>query len=77
MYRFDFQDYGAELVAHLSDPCVLACKNIKAAQVKQKRHYDRQSSVSKLKVNDHVMVYFQSAVSGKAWKLARLYFGPY
>ena len=76
-YQLDFHDYGAELVAHLSDAWALARDNIKAAQTKQKRQYDHKSSVSKLKVNDGVMVHFPSAAQGKAWKLARPYFGPY
>ena len=36
-YQLDFQDYGAELVAHLSDAWALARDNIKATQTKQKR----------------------------------------
>ena len=76
-YLLDFQDYAAELVVHLSDAWALAHENIKAAQRKQKQHYDHRSSVSKLKVSDRVMVHFPSAAQGKAWKLARPYFGPY
>ena len=44
---------------------------------KQKRQYDNKSSVSKLKVNDRVMVHFPSAAQGKVWKLAQPYFGRY
>ena len=76
-YQVDFPDYCSELVAHLSDAWALAQDNIKTAQKKQKRQYDRRSSESKLKVDDRVMVHFPSAVQGKAWKFARPYFGPY
>ena len=34
-YQLDFQDYGTELVAHLSDAWALACDNIKAAQTEK------------------------------------------
>lgn len=39
--------------------------------------YDKKSSASTLQVGDRVMVFFPNQVKGKAWKLARPYFGPY
>ena len=72
-YQLDFADYGAELVAQLSDAWAMARDNIKTAQTKQKRHYDVKSSVSKFKIGDRVMVHFPAAAQGKAWKFARPY----
>lgn len=61
----------------MSNEWATAGEFIKKAQSKQKRQYDKKSSESKLQANDHVMVRFPSVVQGKAWKFARLYFGPY
>ena len=76
-YQINFADYSAELVANLSDAWAVAHQNIKGAQVKQKRQFDKKSKPSPLKVDDRVMVHFPSTVRGKAWKFARPYFGPY
>ena len=65
------------MVANLSDAWALAHRNIEKAQRKQKEQYDKKSSASALQVGDRVMVFFPSQVKGKAWKLARPYFGPY
>ena len=76
-YQVEFPDYCSELVANLSDAWALAHQNIEKAQKKQKRQYDKRATPLKLKVGDRVMVYFPNQVKGKAWKLARPYFGPY
>ena len=65
------------MVANLSDAWALAHRNIEKAQRKQKEQYKKKSSASALQVGDRVMVFFPSQVKGKAWKLARPYFGPY
>ena len=65
------------MVASLSDAWAIAHQNIEKAQRKQKVQYDKKSSASTLKVGDRVMVFFPNQVKGKAWKLARPYFGPY
>ena len=77
MYQVDFADYRAELVANLSDTWALACKNIKNAQTKQKKQYDRRSKDSGLVAEDRVMVYMPGTVKGKTWKFAQQYHGPY
>ena len=77
MYQIDFPDYCSKLVAHLSDAWALAHQNIKKAQSKQKKQYDKRSTGPKIKIGDQVMVYFPDQVKGKAWKLARPYHGPY
>ena len=77
IYQVDFTDYLSEMVANLSDAWALAHQNIEQAQTKQKLQYDKKSSASTLRVGDRVMVFFPSQVKGKAWKLARPYFGPY
>ena len=76
-YQVEFSDYCSELVANLSDAWALAHQNIAKAQKKQKRQYDKRATPMKLKVGDRVMVHFPNQVKGKAWKLARPYFGPY
>ena len=76
-YQIDLPDYCAELVANLSDAWALAHQNITKAQKKQKSQYDRRATPPKLKSGDRVMVYFPNQLQGKAWKLARPYFGPY
>ena len=77
IYQVDFTDYFSEVVANLSDAWALAHQNIEQAQTTQKLQYDKKSSASTLRVGDRVMVFFPSQVKGKAWKLARPYFGPY
>ena len=76
-YQIDLEDYTAELTAHMSDAWAMARDNVRKAQKKQKRHYDRKSKQPVLKVGDRVMVYFPNVVRGKAWKFARPYYGPY
>ena len=77
VYQIDFPDFCSELLVSLSDAWALAQDNIKTAQNKQKRQYDKKSSESKLHVDDRVMVHFPNSIQGKAWKFARPYFGPY
>ena len=55
----------------LSEAWKTAQENIKSAQEKQKRNYDRYSKEIQYEIGDRVMVYMPSAVKGKAWKLAR------
>ena len=62
----------------LSEAWKTAQENIKSAQVKQKQNYDRHSKEIQYEIQyDRVMVYMPSAVKGKAWKLARPFYGPY
>lgn len=55
----------------------LARKNIKKAQKRQKKNYDRHARQPTYQVGDRVFVYVPSAKSGKAYKFALPYKGPY
>ena len=76
-YVIDVDDYKTAMTIALSEAWKTAQENIKSAQKKQKRYYDRHSKESQYQVGDRVMVYMPSAVKGKAWKLARPFYGPY
>ena len=65
------------MVTGLSDAWALAQDQIKLAQQRQKHHYDKRSKEQHYKVGDRVMVYMPNAKKGKAWKLARPFYGPY
>ena len=65
------------MTCNLSDAWAAAQENISVAQLNQKHHYDKHSKDSKLNVGDRVMVYMPQSVTGKAWKLARPFYGPY
>ena len=55
----------------------LAGENIKGAQVKQKKFYDRKTREVDLKVGERVMVFMPSECKGENWKLTRPFHGPY
>ena len=76
-YPVDVEDYRTELLCTLKKTHALALESIRKAQEKQKRFYDRQSTATKFKIGDRVMVYMPSETSGKDRKLARPYHGPY
>ena len=73
----DSEDYKSELTSSLSGAWESARANIQNAQVHQKHQYDKHSKEAKLAVGDRVMVHMPQSVSGKAWKLARPFYGPY
>ena len=76
-YMVDLDDYKSELTSNLTDAWEIARANIQEAQAHQKHQYDKHSKESKLSIGDRVMVYMPQSVSGKAWKLARPFYGPY
>lgn len=76
-YMVDLEDYKSELTNNLSDAWAIARANIQEAQACQKRQYDKHSKEPTLSIGDRVMVYMPHSVSGKAWKLARPFYGPY
>ena len=76
-YMVDLEDYKSELANNLSDAWAIARANTQEAQAHQKRQYDKHSKESTLSIGDRVMVYMPHSVSGKAWKLARPFYGPY
>ena len=67
-------NYKSELTSSLSGAWKIAQANIQDAQVHQKHQYDKYSKEA---VGDRVMVHMPQSVSGKAWKLARPFYGPY
>ena len=76
-YQMDIDDFKTNLVCNLSDAWTLAHQNISKAQKKQKQQYDRKAKMRKYRVGDRVFVHMPGDVSGKAWKFARPFHGPY
>lgn len=76
-YKVDIDDYKEELTDCLSTSWKLAKTNIEGAQEKQKKAYDKRAREHHYCIGDRGMIHMPSAVTGKAWKLARPYHGPY
>ena len=76
-YLVDMEDYKSEFLVSLSKAHKIALENIRKAQTKQKEFYDRHAGDHKFKVGERVMVYMPGDVTGKDWKLARPYHGPF
>ena len=55
----------------------LAALNIKAAQKRYKRQYDRHAALSKYQVGDLVLIRFPHEEIGNQRKLSRPWHGPY
>jgi hypothetical protein len=73
-YRVDVDDYQHDLVDSLT---ALAREYIKGAQARQKQMYDKDAKDLKFEVGDRVMIFMPASVTGKSWKLARPYHGPF
>ena len=76
-YVVDSSDYRVELTSSLSSAWLLARERIKIAQSNQKKQHDKRAKEHRFQVSDRVMIHMPSAVTGKAWKLARPFHGPY
>lgn len=76
-YVVDNQDYRHDLVDSFNTAWTLAREHIKGAQERQKCSYDKKAKEHQFKPGDRVMIHMPGTVSGKAWKLARPYHGPY
>ena len=76
-YMVDVDDYKTELLTGLNSAWKLAQDNIKIAQDRHKKTYDRSAKESTLKVGQRVMVHMPSELQGKTWKFARPYHGPF
>ena len=76
-YLVDSNDYRHELTDSLNTAWALARKYTQGAQEKQKQAYDRTAKDHHFRVGDRVMIHMPAATSGKSWKLARPYHGPY
>ncbi len=73
----DVDDYRHELTDSLTTAWALVRENVKGAQDRQKRSYEKGTKDHVFKVGDRVMIHMPAAVTGKSWKLARLYPSPY
>ena len=76
-YVVDSSDYRVELTSSLSSAWLLAREKIKIAQASRKKQHDKRAKEHQFRVGDRVMIHMPSAVTGKAWKLARPFHGPY
>ena len=76
-YQVDLDDYKTELCHGLTTAWELAKGQIKKAQKKQKRYYDRSAQKRDIVSGDRVMVFMPREHSGRNRKLARPHFGPY
>lgn len=73
----DLRSYRQELVEGLSDAWEVARAQVKKAQQKEKRYYDRSGTLKNLKVGDRVFLQVPSLKKGTAYKFARQFQGPF
>ena len=73
----DLSDFGESLMTSVHDARELARKSIQSSQMKQKHAHDKRARSNAFKVGEKVFLYKPSAKSGKAYKFARPYHGPY
>ena len=75
----DLDNYKAEMTARMATAWQAARDHIRIAQSKQKRNYDKHKKATPPCVSegDRVMLYVPAERSGKAYKFARPFRGPY
>jgi hypothetical protein len=71
------EDYREELVLTLSSARETALENIRKAQKRYKKSYDRKSDDFSYRVGDWVLIRFPSEETGRLRKLSRPWHGPY
>ncbi len=49
----------------------------KGAQDRQRKAYDKTAKEHQFRVGDRVMIHMPSAITGKSWKLAQPFHGPF
>ena len=76
-YQVDLDDFKTDLTTNFTEAWQLAKQNVKKAQKRQKKYYDRKSKTPQFRVGGRVFVYQPGAIQGKAWKFSRPYHGPY
>ena len=76
-YMVDIDDYRTQLTCGLSECWKIAAEQVKTAQLHQKKYYDRKSKQKEISVGDRVMIHTPHEATGKAWKLARAFHGPF
>ena len=64
-------------MTNLSEARELAQKSIQNSQKKQKQNYDKRARANVFRVGERAFLYKPAAKSGKAYKFARPYYGPY
>ena len=69
--------YIEEATARFSEAWTLAQENIKKAQARQKRHYDRRARAPDFQVGDRVLFYMPATQIGELRKLAMPNQGPH
>ena len=75
--RFEIGSYLEELVTSLQEAWEIARSQVKRAQKRQQRNYDKTAKPVPLRKGDRVFLYVPSAKQGKAHKFARPFRGPY
>ena len=75
--ELNLADYQTEVAIRMSNAWESAKVAIKKAQKQQKTQYDKRARDPKLSIGDAVFVYFPAKKSGKAYKFARPFQGPY
>ena len=70
-------DYQTEVTIRMSNAWESTKVAIKRAQKQQKTQYDKREKDPKVSVGDTVFVYFPVKKSGRAYKFARPFQGPY
>ena len=75
--EMDLDSYKTEVATHMADAWRIARNNVKDAQRKQKRQYDKRTRPVKYAVGDRVFVLMPGARNTKAYKFARPFHGPY
>ena len=73
----DVDNYRTQLTCGLSECWKIAAEHVKSAQSRQKKYYDRKSKQKEVSVGDRVMIHMPHEATGKAWKLARAFHGPF
>ena len=76
-YRFEIGSYQEELVTYQQEVWEIARSQVKRAQKRQQRNYDKTAKCVPLRKGDQVFLYVPSAKQGKAHKFARPFRGPY
>ena len=73
----DVDSYKTDLVCNLADAWKLARDNVTKAQRKQKTTHDQSATKLKFSVGDRVFLFKPALKSGKAYKFAKPFQGPY
>jgi len=73
----DLWDYKTELCHRFTEAWKLAQHEIQKSQKSQKEYHDQRATTLKVCVGDRVFVYTPAEKTGKAYKFACPYKGPY